>query len=320
MLVTGAGGYLGCCVTSELLESGHTVAAVDSLIFGEEGIRCFYGGPRFEFTRADLSTMPPQRLVDLLAGCDAVVHLAAIVGEALCSQYPELAIASNREATKAIVAACKNSSVNRFIFASTCSNYGAQKQSSFVDETTEVSPTSLYSQTKIESEKLVFDGSTDCYEPSILRFATLCGISPMMRFDLLLNELVRDAFAHHTLKIVKPDAWRPFLNVRDAANAVSRFLELKDASGVFNVGLDSNNTTKQDLATLISQKVGKVVVETVAGSSTERNYRVSFSKIRNTIDTTRWRSLGDNVAEVRDALGSGVVKIDGGNHELIRQP
>jgi nucleoside-diphosphate-sugar epimerase len=318
VLVTGAGGYLGSCVTAELLESRHTVVAVDSLIFGEEGITPFHGNPRFHFAREDLSTIPRQRLADLVSGCDAVVHLAAIVGEALCSQYPDLAIASNREATKLVVMACKNSSVNKFIFASTCSNYGSQKQSSFVDETSEVTPTSLYSQTKIESEKIVLNGSRGSFEPSILRFATLCGVSAMMRFDLLLNELVRDAFVLHTLKIVKPDAWRPFLNVRDAANAVCQFLELKDASGIFNVGLDSNNITKQDLATLISRKVEKVMVETLAGGSTERNYRVSFSKIRNTIDTVRWKSLEDNVVEVRDALGSGVVRPDDGDHRLIR--
>ena len=318
MLVTGAGGYLGSCVTTELLESGHTVVAVDSLIFGEDGMRPFHGHPRFHFAREDLATIPRQRLAGLVSGCDAVVHLAAIVGEALCSQYPDLAIASNREATKLVVMACKSSSVKKFIFASTCSNYGSQKQSSYVDETSEVSPTSLYSQTKIESEKIVLNGSRGSFEPLILRFATLCGISPMMRFDLLLNELVRDAFIRHTLKIVKPDAWRPVLGVRDAANAILQFLDLKRGSGLFNVGLDSNNITKQDLASLISRKVGEAIVETVAGSPTERNYRVSFSKIRNTIDTTRWKSLEENVIEVRDALGGGMVRPDRGDHKLVR--
>jgi nucleoside-diphosphate-sugar epimerase len=315
VVVTGGGGYLGACLTIELLEAGHHVLVLDSLLFGIDGIKPFFGHPRFKFLPVNVSKDHTQ-VAKLVKGYDAVVHLAAIVGEKPCNQYPDLARASNLDATRTMVMACQAASVRRFFFASTCSNYGVQDSSTYVDETRDVSPTSLYSETKIAAEKYIMGHSVDGFQPLILRFATLCGISPMMRFDLLLNELVRDAYVVHKTRIVKPEAWRPFLAVRDAANAISQFLLREGTSGIYNVGLNSNNISKNDLAQLIKSEVGDIEIELMLGGVTERNYRVSFSKLEHTIDTRRWKSLNESIVEIHEALRNGVVKGDEGGHEI----
>ena len=215
ILVTGGAGYIGSVLTRKLVLSKYNVTVLDSLIFGQDGISDLVSNNSVKLFVSDIRNK--KIIADVLKDVDCVIHLAAIVGEPLCNKIPETAKQINELATKQIVDSCKKAGVQRFIFASTCSNYGSALET--VNEDTPLESLSLYSETKVKSELNVLNSQAKNFEPCVLRFATAYGLSPRMRFDLLLQEFIRDALIDKKISIFGPNHWRPLVHVDDIASA-----------------------------------------------------------------------------------------------------
>jgi nucleoside-diphosphate-sugar epimerase len=234
---------------------------------------------------------------------DAVVHLAAIVGDPACARQPDLARAVNLEASLALLQASQEFGVGRFVFASTCSNYGKMPNpEGYVDEGSELRPVSLYAETKVAVECALLDLARSggiCTTP--LRFATVFGVSPRMRFDLTVNEFTLELLTKRRLVVFGEQFWRPYVHVRDAARAIEMVLgapEQKVGGQVFNVGATDQNYQKQQLVEMIMPYAPGAAVEYVHRDEDPRDYRVSFAKISGELDFSITRTVQDGIDEV----------------------
>ena len=307
VLVTGGAGYVGSVVVDELLERGHRVRALDILLHGGvPSLLQSWGNQRFEFVKGDVRDPATRRRA--LEGVSAVVHLAAIVGDPACARQPELAREVNLEATKALLADAEEAGVERFLFASTCSNYGRMNNGDLADETVELKPVSLYAETKVEAEAEVLGRRG--LAPTCLRFATVYGTSPRMRFDLTVNEFTRDLAVLDELVIFGEQFWRPYVHVRDAAAAIALVLESPVelvAGEVFNVGDTGENYRKLDLVEILRERFPDGKVDFVHKDEDPRDYRVSFEKFATRTGFRAERSVEDGIDEVLALVQSGLL-------------
>ena len=304
VLITGGAGYVGSILTKKLENEGYNVKVVDSLVFGNDGISSLINEKRFEFFNQDIRNT--EKIIPILKDVDCVIHLAAIVGEPLCKKIPHAAKQINEFATKNLVNICKRKNVKRFIFASTCSNYGSSLE--IVDELSPVQPLSLYSECKVNSEKFILDNNTKNFETCILRFATAHGLSPRMRFDLLVQEFIRDAIVDKKITIFGADFWRPLIHVEDMANACISILNApsKLVSGeIYNVGSDNENYTKKQLAEITKRSIQDTKIEINESKDDPRNYKVSFEKIKNKLKFQVTKSVENSVIEIIREIKSG---------------
>ncbi len=305
VLVTGGAGYIGSVVSRLLLAEGHEVRVLDSLVHGGASMLGLYGEERFSFVHGDLRDGSVRRRG--LDNMDAVVHLAAIVGDPACLREPELARAVNVDATLALYREASRAGMQRFVFASTCSNYGKMPDPAVLaTEQSELRPVSWYAETKVAVEKELL--GTNGFRPvtTVLRFATIYGISPRMRFDLTVNEFTMELMTKKTLKVFGEQFWRPYVHVRDAARAVVIVLEApaeKVRSNVFNVGDSRENYQKKQLVDLILAELPEAAeVQYVCKEEDPRDYRVSFEKIAKTLGYRITRTVPTGIKEVIQAI------------------
>ena len=310
LLITGGAGYLGATLVPLLLERGHHVRVLDSLIHGGQSLLGVWSHPAFDFRRGDVRDLTAVR--EALAGRDAVVHLAAIVGDPACSRDPDLARAVNLDASITLVHECERAGVRRFVFASTCSNYGRMRDpTQYVDETSALAPVSLYAETKVAVEEMLLDlpaGSGLC--PTALRFATIFGVSPRMRFDLTVNEFTAEMLVTGRLVVFGEQFWRPYVHVRDAARAVLLVVEAREdlvAGQVFNVGATNQNYQKQQIVELIRPHAPGAVVEYIHRDGDPRDYRVSFARIRERLGFEVTRTVADGIREIACLVIDGAI-------------
>jgi nucleoside-diphosphate-sugar epimerase len=297
-LVTGGAGYIGLLVVDELLRAGREVTVLDVLLHGQAEP----SGARF--VEGDIRD--PDARARALEGAEAVVHLAAIVGDPACARDPALAQAVNVDASLALAAEAVD--VERFVMASTCSNYGRMTDPAVpIDETGVLAPVSLYAEQKVTVETHLL--STDApYAVTCLRFATVFGVAPRMRFDLTVNEFTRDLWADRQLEVFGEQFWRPYVHVRDAARGIRTVLEAPVdavAGQVFNVGDSSQNFRKLDLVELIREQTDRGEVSYVQRSEDPRDYKVSFDKIHARLGYDVTMTVPTGIAEVIDALDAG---------------
>lgn len=275
VLVTGGAGYVGSVLVPSLLERGHKVRVLDNLTFGGNGlIRCCLD-PNFEFIKGDVRD--PEAVRDAIWDADAIVHLAAIVGYPACKKSPQLAEEVNLGGTANLDKA--RSKGQMVIFASTGSNYGHVEEGMCTEETP-LNPLSLYGVTKTEAEKRLLDSGNVV----VYRFATAFGLSPRLRLDLMVNDFVYQAVVNHQLIVYEKHFRRTFIHVQDMARsflfAIDHAGQMKD--GIFNVGSDSENLTKEDVALMIREKIKYFLHFAEIGTDEDqRNYAVDFSRIRN---------------------------------------
>ena len=307
VLVIGGGGYIGSALIPKLLDAGLHVRILDMLLFGEEPLAGIKNHERLEIVEGDLRR--PDQVAEAMRGVESVIHLGAIVGDPACALDESLTIDVNLSATLSIAGLAKSHGIKRFVFASTCSVYGACDE--ILDERSEVHPVSLYGHTKHASEKILADITSPNFQPTILRFGTIYGLSGRTRFDLVVNLLTAKAKIDGVITIQDGDQWRPFVHVDDAAAAVSSVLQapLEVVGGeIFNVGSNEQNTTIRGVGELIHQQVpGAELTETATGND-RRNYRVDFSKIRNLVDFNPAWTLESGIQQVLEAITSGKVE------------
>jgi len=311
VLVTGGAGYVGSTLVPLLLEAGHGVRVIDSLQHGGRSLFGVWSHPRFEFQRADVRDRDALRRA--VAGMNAVVHLAAIVGDPACAREPDLARAVNLDASTALLEESLSAKVSRFVFASTCSNYGRMKDpTAYVNETSELTPVSLYAETKVGVERMLLDANrTDGLCATPLRFATVFGVSPRMRFDLTVNEFTIEMITKKTLVVFGEQFWRPYVHVRDAARAIGLVLEApveKVRNQVFNVGATEENYQKQQLVKLIEPHAPGAVIQYVHKEEDPRDYRVSFAKAKSVLGFEITRTVPQGIAEVARLVESGAIQ------------
>jgi nucleoside-diphosphate-sugar epimerase len=308
ILVTGGAGYVGSVVVAELLERDYEVRALDVLAHGSvPSLLPAWGNKHFHFIHGDVRDPEARRAA--LKGTDAVVHLAAIVGDPACARQPKLAREVNLDGTRALVRDSAEAGVERFVFASTCSNYGRTDKDGFVDEKGELKPISLYAETKVGAEREVL-ASNGLMVRTCLRFATVFGVSPRMRFDLTVNEFTRDVSVQGRLVVYGEQFWRPYIHVRDAARAVVLTLEApaEDVGGdIFNAGDTRENYRKLDIVTLMQERFPKATFEYVHKDEDPRDYRVSFHKLADRLGFDAARTVGDGIDELVALLRSGFI-------------
>jgi nucleoside-diphosphate-sugar epimerase len=244
-----------------------------------------------------------------LDGADAVIHLAAIVGDPACARDPDLARSINVEGTRALVEDAQKAGVERFIFASTCSNYGRLPDpEQAVDETAELRPVSLYAEQKVEIERSLLSDPPPLPAVTCLRFATLYGQAPRMRFDLTVNEFTRDLWAGRHLEVFGELFWRPYVHVGDAARAIRAVVEApadQVAGEVFNVGRSDENYRKLDIVERIIERIGDRPVSWVHRDEDPRDYKVSFEKVRSVLGFMPESRVPDGIDEIVRALDEG---------------
>ena len=235
VLVVGGAGYIGSLLVDRLLEKGYRVRVLDSLLYGDEPLRPVRNHPEFELVVGDCRNI--QDVVRAVRGVESIISLAAIVGDPACDQDRGPALETNYAATRMLIEIAKGHGVSRFLFASSCSVYGATDVE--MDENAAVQPISLYGQTKVDSERALLDARNDTFHPTVLRFATVFGLGYRPRFDLVVNLLTAKARQEGVITIYNGEQWRPFIHVRDLVEATVRVLEspVRLVSGeVFNVG------------------------------------------------------------------------------------
>ena len=306
VLITGGSGYVGSVLANNLVKENYDVKVVDSLVYGNDGISKLIDDKKIKFFNLDIRET--KNLTNIINDVDCVIHLAAIVGEPLCKKIPEAAKQINEIATKNLVNLCKSNNVKRFIFASTCSNYGSSLK--IVDESSPVKPLSLYSECKVNSEKYIINENNNKFNTCILRFATAHGLSPRMRFDLLVQEFLRDALIDKKISIFGEDFWRPLIHVNDMADACISVLNAPSnlVSGqIFNVGSSKENYTKKQLAKIIQKYVPEAQIEIVKSKTDPRNYKVSFEKIKKILNFEPKRTVEDSVIEILEKIHNGSI-------------
>lgn len=306
VLVTGGAGYIGSVVTADLAASGFDVTVLDKLIYGAESLLGLTALNGIRLVQGDVRAR--DVVADVMTGIDVVIHLAAIVGEPACSIDEKQARDINFHGTRVILDAAETARVKHFIYVSTCSNYGVSAPNVLADEDAPLKPLSMYAESKVESELLVLQKS-DGIATTVLRLGTICGLSPRMRFDLLVSDMARCAALGRPIDIFAPDAWRPFLHVRDAARVLRACLGApveKIGGRVLNVV--GENIQKVGLGQLVHRHFPNARVEVTSKLPDLRDYRVSADRIAGLLGFRPAFTVENALLETANAVANGVFR------------
>ncbi len=326
VLVIGGAGYVGSVLVRRLLGEKFKVRVVDQFLYRNSlSLESVFDEESFSFVHGNMAD--PAVMDRALADVTDVVLLASLVGDPISKKYPELTRRVNLEASQQLFQQLRDKDIGHFVFTSTCSNYGLLPQNETAKEETELTPLSIYAETKVAMEEFILTAAETGFAPTVLRIATAYGLSPRMRFDLTVNEFVYNLASGKHLEVYDKDTWRPYCHVRDISAAIIRVLESDRAvvaHEVFNVGNDENNFTKAMLVDEILKHIDGNV-SFVDGSNDPRNYRVSFEKIHRTLDFSPGHSVKAYIPELISAVQSGLFlrepEIPGyyGNYEITEK-
>jgi nucleoside-diphosphate-sugar epimerase len=307
VLVIGGAGYIGASLCRLLLDEGYHVRVLDTFIYGEGSLELLAPNPRLEVRRGDVRDL--SALVAAMRNVDAVVHLAAIVGDPACELDHQLTMEINLLATRSVRDVALALGVQRLVFASSCSVYGSAVE--VADERSETIPVSLYGRTKLLSEQLVLSRESGRLCTTVLRFATLYGMAPRPRFDLVVNLFVAQALTEKVLRIHGGQQWRPLLHVRDAAASLAAVLRAPADQvdrQVFNIGADADNYRIAEIAESVVAEIPGTNIVYESEVDDRRTYRVSFRKAAEQLGFSPRVTLTDGIRELREALKDGRVR------------
>lgn len=332
ILITGGAGYIGSSLTAELLRRNYRVTVLDNLLFGGESLLGFFHHPNFHFFKADVTQtrVVKDALKDGWQKPDAVVHLAAIVGFPACQAVGKQAARRyNADATEMIFEQAEDLGVKRFVFTSTCNVYGESSDGNPVTETSPLNYHSLYAETKVEAEEKLRAHKNSSCVPVTFRLATLYGVSPRPRFDLIVNEFVLDAYMNHKLWVYRKGNLRSFIHVQDTVEGIIKGIEAPESvvrGEIYNLGTQNYKKYNDDpevdnlelikdrkidnLADLIKRYVSeKVEIEykdiTFGGDMSDIS--LSFEKVERALDFKGKFDVVDGVKEVKFALKNGLI-------------
>ncbi|HZZ26610.1 MAG TPA: NAD-dependent epimerase/dehydratase [Pirellulales bacterium] len=304
VLVIGGAGYIGSALLPKLLASGYRVRLLDLLLYDTEPIDSVLGHPNLEVVQGDFRHV--GKIVEVMQDIDSVVHLGAIVGDPACELDRELTTEVNLSATRMVAEVARLCGVERFVFASTCSVYGACDE--VLDERSNTRPVSHYGNTKLAAERVLRQMADDRFAPTILRFSTIYGLSGRTRFDLVVNLLTAKAKIDGQITVMGGNQWRPFVHVDDAALSVATVLAApRELVGneMFNVGCDAQNYTIKQIGEIVHQHVPGAELIIDEKDTDRRNYRVSFAKICNYLNFEPQWTLERGIEQVLEAIARG---------------
>ncbi len=311
VVVTGGAGFIGSLLTAQLLQQGHLVTVIDNLLFGGEALMTFLSHPNFRFAKADITEN--RSLRDSLPRAwpkpDILFHLAGIVGFPACQAVgKQAAWYYNVAATRNMLDQAQSLKVNRFVFTSTYSVYGASPDGNPVTEESPLNPQSLYAETKIAAEEFLLPHGALVY-----RLATLYGTSPRTRFDMVVNQFVLDAFTKRELLIYQRGYSRSFVHVQDVTRGLMLALDTPDEKirgQLYNLGTDDGNYTKDQIVQLVIKRLPETFVQykdlTFGGDISD--ITVSFEKIHRQLGFKALLTVDDGVREVVNALRLGLIR------------
>lgn len=297
VLITGGAGYIGSHLVSLFLKEGYEVTILDKFLYGDAGISDIVHNPNLNIIEGDIANI--QDVTSAVKNVNTVIALAALVGDPACGLDAEETLNLNYESTKVLMESCEFYNVERLVFASSCSVYGASNNK-ILDEESPINPVSLYARTRIYSEDYILQRSHNV-TPVILRLSTVFGLSPRMRYDLVVNTLVARGILNGKFRVFGGEQWRPFIHCKDAATAFY-LTAIKDLSivsdQIFNVGSNDLNYTISQIADVVSEEVGDTKVLYENNGDDPRNYRVSFDKIANSLGYVPQYDLRQGIREM----------------------
>ena len=307
ILITGGAGYVGLELIENLLSKNFQVICYDNFLYKNILTIKKFKNKNFQYIKSDIRDL--KTLSKILPKINTVIHLAAIVGDLPCKVIPDLSYEINFLSTISLAKLCKKYGVEKFIFASTCSNYGIVNLDIAAKEDSELNPTSLYAETKIDSELKLKKIANKNMNIICLRFGTAFGISHRTRFDLLLNSLLFEAMEYKSILVHSLDTWRPYIHVSDMANIIHALLNktLKDNFIVFNAGFTSLNYKKREIVQKIKRFLPNLTVKIASDQTDFRNYRVDFSKIEKVINLKPEKDVEKGIIEFIKKYKSGKI-------------
>ena len=315
VLIVGGAGYIGSVLTEILLQTGYRVRVLDNLLYDQDSLSKFMQMERFSFIQGDVCDLHNQ--VEAIKGVDCLVFLAEIVGDPSCEYLPETALKTNYLAVNSMATLCAHANINRFIYTSSCSVYGASSDSKkLLNEQSELNPVSHYGRMKILSEQVLFNQLNPLFSPTILRLSTVFGYSLRPRFDLVVNTFAKNAFFDSKLTIFGGDQWRPNVHVKDVADAIIKVINAplaKVKKEVFNVGGNSENYTINDIAEMTRNVFSDCKVFANYENIDKRNYKVDCSKIQNILDFQTGYTVLDGLQELKKIFNSGILVDENNN-------
>lgn len=306
VLVTGGGGYIGSVLVEILLDAGHAVTVLDRFFFGREALDGVKGHPRLHVVQDDIRWCAPE----VLDGIEVVMDLAALSNDPAGELDPERTLEINHQGRVRIAKMARERGAARYILASSCSIYGFH-EGVVLDEASPPNPLTTYAQANLLAEQDTLLLAGDGFAVTVLRQATVYGLSPRMRFDLAINGMVLGLHKHGKIPVLRDGTqWRPFVHVRDTARAFLLVMEAPaDVVGgqIFNIGSDDQNVQILPLAETVARAAGREGATEWYGLPDHRSYRVSFRKAREALGFLPAWSLGQGAQEVMAALEEGRV-------------
>jgi nucleoside-diphosphate-sugar epimerase len=279
ILIIGSQGYIGLVLCNYLLNKNFYVYGVDNFIYKQK--KFYFSKKNYKFIKCDLRNK--KKITKVLKNVSKVIILAGLVGDPITKKYPNLSKSINLEGIRNLIKICSKSNIEKLIFISTCSNYGIANSKRLLKENHSLNPISLYAKHKVAIENFLLKNKFN-FSITILRFATAFGVSPRMRFDLTVNEFIKDAFFKKKLEIYEPNTYRPYCHVKDFSRIIYLVLKQKIVNlkikQVFNCGSNDNNYTKIQIARFLKKKVKDLKIVINKKVKDKRNYRVDFSKVR----------------------------------------
>ena len=300
ILLIGGAGYLGRVISEEFIKKKYSVRALDNCIYHNVKNKFNLKNSNFEFVYGDKSDL--KILKKALNNVDIVVLLSGLVGDPITKKYPIISNKTNIDKTKKCINFINKFNIKKLIFVSTCSNYGVTKKQIPVSENNILNPISAYSKAKVKIEEFLIKNIKKLNFPfTILRFSTAFGHSPRMRFDLTVNQFVKDIYFGKRIELYDADTWRPYCHVKDFANAIHSVIQADKKltkNNIFNVGRNENNFSKLSIIKLIIKKMKKGSYKIVKNSKDRRNYIVDFSKIKKILKFTPKLSVSYGINEI----------------------
>jgi nucleoside-diphosphate-sugar epimerase len=306
VLVVGGAGYVGCVLVPELLERGYAVKVFDRMYYGDQGLKDVID--RIELEVGDIRTMTASTLQDI----GAVINLSGLSNDPTAEYNPKANYEMNTAATEKLAQLCKRAGVKRFVFASSCSIYdigeGNDEKDVLLDETSLVDPKAAYSRSKFEAEGILLRMTDEEFCPVVLRKGTVYGFSPRMRYDLVVNTFIKDAFGKGCITPYSGgEMWRPMVDVRDAAKAYITCLQApaeKVAGQIFNVV--NRNFRISELALRVREGLRQAAVPAEITPDYRykgvRNYRVSGKKLERALDFRPTISVEESVLDMVEKI------------------
>lgn len=308
VLVTGGAGYIGSTLVRMLLNGGYDVVCLDRLFFGADSIKELLGDPKFKLVKDDIRWFDPK----ILSGVDVVVDLAALSNDPAGELDPAKTYDINYLGRIRVARLSKEYGVKHYIFASTCSVYGFQKN--IVNENSQLNPLTTYAKSAVLAERDLLPLASKDFTVTILRFATAYGFSYRMRFDLVVNAMTLSLYKKGVIMVGgNGQQKRPLIHVRDISRAIIRVIEAereKVNGQIFNVGSNEQNYKIIDLAKEIGDAIGKPYKIEFFGDPDTRSYEVDFTKIRNVLGFKPKYTVRDAAKEIYDALEKGILRDD----------